>query len=554
MLDIVETHAGYEVSFAYKPWLINAIKQIPGARFRTSGDKKYWFVPEHSGPALLNWAKNFSNISVKNKTIEVGELPALPELTMNIPLKMNVFNYQKNVVAYGMEKKRIINGDDMGLGKTAQSIATIIGLKAKCTLVICPATLKENWKREYRMWTGEEAIILTNRTKNTWHQYYKVGMCRFFICNYESLKKYFVNEIEKHYDKNGDPMPLRLNHIKFNETIDLFDSIIIDELHRTKDGSRQLSKFCMGLTKGKEIILGLTGTPVVNKPKDLISQLHIINRLSDLGGYKAFVDRYCQGFNEASNLKELNYMLHKTCFFRRLKKEVLSDLPDKLRSIFKVEITNQQEYDKAENNLIAYLRENLKKTDGEITTALRGQAMVLIGILKRISAVGKIEATLEHIQEVVDAGEKIVVFAWHKEVVYELKRQLPGSVTIVGDDSLQQRQHSVDSFQNNPDTKIIICNIQSGGVGITLTASSRVAFIELPWHPAHADQAEDRTWRIGQKNSVQCTYLLGDNTIDEYIYSIIEKKRAIVGEVTGAENEIETNVVDEFINLFKEKL
>ena len=103
--------------------------------------------------------------------------------------------------------------------------------------------------------------------------------------------------------------------------------------------------------------------------------------------------------------------------------------------------------------------------------------------------------------------------------------------------------------------QVIICNIKSGGVGITLTASSRVSFIELPWHPADCEQCEDRTHRIGQKNSVQCNYLLGLNTIDEYIYSIIEKKRLIVNQVTGAEDNIETSVVDDFINLFSaEKL
>jgi SWI/SNF-related matrix-associated actin-dependent regulator 1 of chromatin subfamily A len=110
----------------------------------------------------------------------------------------------------------------------------------------------------------------------------------------------------------------------------------------------------------------------------------------------------------------------------------------------------------------------------------------------------------------------------------------------------------VDAFQNNPKCQVILCNIQSGGVGITLTSSSRVAFIELPWHPAHADQAEDRAWRIGQKNSVQCTYLLGKDTIDEYIYNIIEKKRAMVAQVTGAENDISTehSMVDDLIGMF----
>jgi len=548
MLDILETNNGYQVTFQYKPWLVEAIKQIPGAGFRQNDGKKFWWVPASSGGALLNWAKGINgNVSTKPATQEIGEIEPLPELTIDIPLKMNLFPYQRNGVAYGIEKKRIINGDDMGLGKTAQTIATLTGAGAKCILVICPATLKENWKREWKMWTGKEAMVLNDRVKNTWPQYYKVGMINVFICNYESLKKYFIQEINKPEDK-----PLRLNHIVFKETIDLFDAVVIDELHRTKDYKTQLSKFCMGITRGKEYVIGLTGTPVVNKPIDLLAQLQIIGRLVEFGGYKGFTDRFCQGYNQSSNLKELNFLLNKTCFFRRLKKDVLNDLPDKMRQIVSCEITNQKDYNKAQADFINFLRENLNKSEGEITTALRGEAMVQMGILKKLSAKGKIDAMIEQIREVVEAGEKIIVFATHKDVIAELKQAIPGSVTVIGDDSMDQRQRNVDAFQKNPNCQVIICNIQSGGVGITLTSSSRVAFIELPWHPAHADQAEDRAWRIGQKNSVQCTYLLGQNTIDEYIYNIIEKKRAMVAQVTGAENDISTehSMVDDLIGMF----
>lgn len=564
MLDIIETGSGYEVRFQYKPWLTDAIKQIPGAKFQWT--KKCWFVPQSSSNALLNWAAGI-NGKVKANDIQIEEIEPLPELTIDIDpiiyhrdrkakgLSHLTFPYQKTGIAYSLERKQLINGDDMGLGKTVQSIGTLVAGGAKCILIICPASLKENWKREWKIWAGKESLILTDRVKSTWPQYYKVGMINVFICNYESIKKYFIESINRPHDKNGKPVALRLNHIKFKETIDLFDAVVIDELHRTKDYKTQLSKFCMGLSRGKKFILGLTGTPVVNKPIDLIAQLHIIGKLDLFGGYKGFVDRYCQGLNQASNLKELNYLLNKHCFYRRLKKDVLNDLPDKMRSIASCEISTHKEYKKAEDDFISFLKENLNKTDGEIDTALRGQAMVQMQILKKVSAQGKIEAALEQINEVVEGGEKIIVFAVHKEIVARLKEQIPGSVTVVGDDSMDARQRNVDAFQNDPKTQVIICNIQSGGVGITLTASSRVLFIELPWHPAHADQAEDRAWRIGQKNSVQCTYLLGQNTIDEYIYNIIEDKRAMVAQVTGAENEIQTekSMVDDLINLFKNK-
>jgi SWI/SNF-related matrix-associated actin-dependent regulator 1 of chromatin subfamily A len=548
MLDITEVHNGYDVSFQYKPFLVQGIKQIPGARFRPS-DKKWW-VPAGSGGALMNWARNFGAGVKQNTKVEIGEIDPMPDLDIEIPLQRQLFPYQSKGVAYALQKKRVIVGDQPGLGKTGQAIAAMVAAGCKCILVICPATLRENWKREWKIWTGKESMIMSDRVKSTWPQYYRVGMINVFICNYESLKKYFVDRIDEHKDADGKKKPLRLNHIHFRETIDLFDAVIIDEVHRCKDGRTQTAKFVMGITKGKEWVLALTGTPVVNKPMDLIPQLYIIGKLDVFGGYKGFTDRYCAGFNQASNLKELNYLMHKNCFYRREKTEVLKDLPEKMRSIFKCEIENRAEYIKAETRLIDYLKENLQKTEGEITKSLRGETIVLIGILKKISARGKINEVIDHVQEVVDAGEKIVVFAWHKEIVYELKKAIPGAVTIVGDDSMDQRQASVDRFQNDPGTQVIICNIKSGGVGITLTASSRVAFIELPWHPADAEQCEDRCHRIGQKDSVQCTYFLGQNTIDEYIYDIIDKKRQIVNQVTGAEDQVETSIVDDFINLF----
>ncbi|MBK7885502.1 MAG: DEAD/DEAH box helicase [Chitinophagaceae bacterium] len=566
MLDITETDNGYEVKFAYKPYLVTAIKKIPGARF--NGGKKHWWVPASSGNALLNWAGVFGAKAKPQTVIEIGEIDPLPELTVDIPLKKQMFTFQGRGVAYNLIHKRVIVGDQPGLGKTAQAIATVEAADCKCVLVICPATIRENWKREIEdIWTNKKALILTDRVKTTWPTFYKVGMIKYFICNYESLKKYFVEEINKPEDK-----PMRLNHIKFRDTIDLFDAVIIDEIHRCKDGKTQQSKFVMGIARGKEYVLALTGTPVVNKPIDLVPQLHIIGhlasvvshipapvgkdgKLGDVSGYKRFVDRFCQGWNQASNLKELNYMLHKHCFYRREKSEVLKDLPDKMRSILKCDIENRPEYSHAENEFKNFLK-SAGFSSGQIDKSMRAEALVKMMLLKKLSARGKINEVVEHVKEVVEAGEKIVVFAWHREIVYALKEAIPGAVTIVGDDSMDQRQRAVDGFQNNPKVQVIICNIKSGGVGITLTASSRVAFIELPWHPADGEQCEDRCHRIGQKDSVQCSYFLGINTIDEYIYEIIEKKRLIVNQVTGGEDNVETverNIVDELIGIFSKQ-
>jgi SWI/SNF-related matrix-associated actin-dependent regulator 1 of chromatin subfamily A len=254
------------------------------------------------------------------------------------------------------------------------------------------------------------------------------------------------------------------------------------------------------LQEAKNIFLALTGTPVVNKPKDLVSQLHIINRLNDLGGYKNFMGRYCGGNGTgAFNLEELNYKLSTNCFFRRQKKEVLQELPDKMRQIVLCDITTRKEYKEALNDLGDYLTKWKNKTDAEVEKSLRGEIMVRIGICKNISARGKMNEVIDHIDDVIESGQKIVVFIHQKEISAALKKHYPKAVSVTGDDDMDARQHAVDSFQKDAKTNLIICSIKAAGVGITLTASSRVAFVELPWHPADADQCEDRTTVLAKR-------------------------------------------------------
>lgn len=553
MINIIETPSYFEVTFPYKPQLVEEIKSIPGRRFLM--DRKCWSVPTDQREQLLRWAYRYTsnpfNIQIAPTDFEI---PELPELIIDVPLKRDLFPYQRRGIAYGIDKKRFIIADEPGLGKTAQAIAMAVAVKAKCVLVICPATLKENWRREFNAWADRKPMILQDKFKKTWHRYYEVGMADTFITNYESLKKYFVEKIDRPIDpKTGQAKPLRLNNIHFSEFINLFDMVIIDEAHRCKDGRGQQTKFVMGIARGKEYVLNLTGTPVVNKPNDLISQLYIISQLEAFGGYKKFVDRYCTGPNGSSNLKELNFLLNKHCFYRREKKDVLKDLPDKMRQIVKCEISNRADYDKALYNLANYLKENLKKTDGEIDKSLRGEIMVQMSLLKQISAKGKLDSVVEYIEEIVDAGEKIVVFIHHKEVASTLIKHFPEALVITGENVGIGRQQSIDDFQNNPNKHVIICSIKAAGVGITLTASSRVAFVELPWHPADCDQCEDRCHRIGQKDSVQCTYFLGENTIDEDIYQIIQAKRDIANQITGTDDNIEVSMIDQLINLLKNK-
>lgn len=549
-MDIELKSNVYEISFRYRPAIVERIRTIEGKRY--DGDRKIWTVPISQRIALerivyqirqfepVNW---ITDTTQKNDEDIAYEIPELPELTVPHQLKINPYPYQMKGIARGLELKRFMNCDEPGLGKTLQSIATVNLANAFPCLVICPSSLKINWQREWEKFTDKKAMVLTDKVRDTWPFFWQTGMYQVFIVNYESLKKYFVQRIKK-------SVGWTLRDVEFRNSIQLFKSVIIDESHRCKSSSTQQAKFCKGICSGKEWIIELTGTPVVNKPKDLVPQLSILGRMDDFGGYKNFVNRYCAGQSEASNLKELNYMLWKTSMFRREKSLVLTDLPDKIRQVNTCEITNRKEYEDAERDLIMYLQKYKDADDEKIERAMKGEVMVRINILRQVSARGKIRDAVEFVKDFRENGQKIILFCSLHDVVDELKKHFPTAVSVTGRDSQDEKQHAVDKFQNDPNTDIIICSIKAAGVGLTLTASSNVAFIEFPWTYADCCQCEDRAHRIGQKSSVTCYYFLGRKTIDEKVYKIIQTKKNIANAVTGSTENIEENIVDMVARIF----
>ncbi len=551
---------GFKLKFMYHPRLVECVKNIPSVKANIKRayvyDEKAWMVAntdEWYVNKMAEWAVNqgycgsIQWAEQKAMTRTDYSIPAMPQLTVPHNLKIDPYDYQKEGIAYSLVHKRCILGDQPGLGKTCQAIGTVTIAKAYPCLVICPASLKINWQREFKKFAGKQALILDDNNKATWQRFYEAKCCDIFIVNYESLKKFFVLNVK-------DDSRFTMKSITFDSRISLFRSVIIDESHKCKSTKTQQSKFTEGICKGKEFILELTGTPVVNDNTDLIQQLKIMERLEDFGGYKHFVDKYCSGPKKASNVKELNWRLWQSCFFRREKAKVLKQLPEKTRQYLEVDITTRTEYKRAENDLISYLRNYKDADDEKIARSLRGEVMVKMGILKAISARGKIKAAAEFIHDVIDGGEKLIVFAYLKEVVYELKKIFPKAVTVTGEDNQSQKQYAVDQFQDNPDCKLIILNYKSGGTGLTLTAASRVAFVEFPWTFSDCEQAEDRAHRNGQKNNVNCYYFLGKDTIDEYMYQVIQTKKDIANGVTGTDDVVKENIIDLAMNLFKGKI
>jgi len=595
-MQIVETVKDYEISFPYDERKVKAVKNISGAWYQKNNH--VWHIPRHRQREIESLRKTFNVVDQRQRDTYlmpemIGEIEPLPDLDIPLALYKKPYPYQEKGIAYCRRNKMVIIGDKPGLGKTIQAIGTICSygmnenryLNAGPGLVICPSSLKINWQTEWKEVAGHRAMILSDSIKRSWVQFYKVGMCDVFITNYESLKKFFV---QPGWSKPKEGR-FRMVDIPFNESINIFKWIIVDESHRCKDISTQQAKFVMGIARGKEIVLELTGTPVLNKTKDLLSQLYVINKLRDVvshlpqpvndrgvpcdsSGYQRFINRYCGGGNESTNVKELNYRLNKYCFFSREKSEVLKDLPEKLRQVIRCDITNRAEYDIAKDKFADYLRSVKGFSSAEIKKSLKGEIMVKMGILKQLSARGKMEAAKEYIDEIVDNGQKVVVFVHHHVIADGLKEMYPEAVMVTGRQTSEEKNRAVHDFQkckrcgvrledhkdkdhdHEPSgTNIIICS-SSGGEGLTLTAASETLMIEFPWTWGRCEQYEDRTHRISQTNNVRIGYLLGHKTIDEYCYfDIILKKKNLSEEVTGVEDSAVEEMIDDLLTLFNQK-
>jgi len=560
MRIVVEKENKYLIQFDFDRKISAAVAKLPDVSYDSK--LKRWELPHRYEFEVQMFAQKYCfDMTGKISKRRVFDVPTeMPKLEQHIDLKLKPYGYQTEGIAYGIKHGSCINGDAPGLGKTLQSIATVIAKNEFPCLIICPASLKLNWEMEWKLCSDHKPVILSDSIKHTWETFYNMGVYDVFIVNYESLQKYFVVNIDV---PRGEQMLLK--HVNFLPNINVFKSVIIDESHRVKDKTTRQSKLSYGIAQGKFTQL-LSGTPIVNKPVDLMFQLMIINKLKEFGGSVAFREMCA----DEERWPEINSILRNKCYFRREKKDVLKELPDKFRQKVFCSISNQPEYDAAMADLETYLREYRKATEPQIAKSMKGKIMVQIGVLKNISARGKLADVKEYIDDVLESGEKIVVFIYLNEVADVLRSYYPTALFFTGSESSHQRNDNIHKFQRctvcdtrferhensdhefiPTDHNLIFVNYKAGGVGITLTAASRVAFVELPWHSADTDQCEDRCHRISQKNAVQISYFLSKNTIDEDIYKVINEKREMVIQCTGAVDDTEESTFESIINLLK---
>ena len=479
-------------------------------------------------------------------------------------LKIEPYPYQKEGIIAGLGWKRFLIGDEPGLGKTLQSIGVIDCASAYPCLVICPSSLKINWQREFEKFTDKQALVLDNTVATTWPYLLQMGLHHVAIVNYESLRKFFVWGFRNDdgIDVARAPQNFRLKNVVFCPHINLFKSIIIDESHRVKDPTAQQTIFSRGIAEGKEWRILLSGTPVVNRPADLIAQLSIMGRLPEFGGRSKFLATYGGGEtskelnrnaekDEPRNLDQLSAELYSRCMIRREKAKVLTQLPDKTRTDLYVEISNRDEYGLAEADLVQYLQQYTECTDIEIRRKMRMEALVKFMTLRSLSAKGKVKQAIDFTRTFLANDKPLILFCSLHEIVDALKKAFPDAVSVTGRDSMTMKQAAVDAFQSGK-AKLIICSIKAAGVGLTLTASSNVAFVEFPWTYADCQQCEDRAHRIGQKDNVTCYYLIGRKTIDRVLYNIIYQKKSIANQIMGTDDDIPKDEMyfDQLTDLF----
>lgn len=522
----------------YNPALVDAIKAIPGRRWNTYS--KDWTVPPAEAEKALEVAEKFC-LSVTEEAKEIAQKVdqsrtlsravfheaaadiAIPGLSEKAELRP----YQKVGVAYLASKRRAILADEMGTGKTLQSLCTVAATNAWPAVVVCPASLRINWQREAQMWFPDKktAVIGLGGGKKRGQEIENAKNADIIVLNYDIAK---------------DVLPaLQAAGIEPR-------ALICDEAHYVKDLKSQrgaaIQDLAQRLTQRQDsVIILATGTPVINRPADLIAPLRIMGNLNEFGGWKGFVTRYCAAqqtrwgwdIDGASNIPELEQKLRATCYIRRTKDQVLQELPDKQRTVVDMPLSSaaQKEYAEVEREFARWYR----GFEGDDADG-RGETLRRITALRQAVGRGKIESVVSFVKDMADVGEKAIVFAIHKEVQDAIFKGLESEglkiVAITGDMGPEQRQASVDRFQCGQ-ADVIVCSQKAAGVGLTLTAASHVVFAEYDWTAASHDQAEDRAHRLGQKNAVNAWYIHAPGTIDDAMAEVVESKRRIAQEISG---------------------
>ena len=439
-------------------------------------------------------------------------------------------SHQKEAIQKLVENKKFILADDMGLGKTTSTIIGALETGAKKVLIICPATLKINWKREIENYSNKSIYICEGKNFESEHD--------FVIINYDIIKNF--HDVK---EKNNSQI-LGAN----------FDLVIIDEAHYIKNAQAQRTKLINDIVKNVERLWLLTGTPMTSRPIDYYNLLSLVES-PVAKNWMAYVVRYCSGYQfrvgprkvwnvmGASNLEELRDRTS-GLILRRLKEDVL-DLPEKIITPVYLRLKSK-EYEEVMGEYYNWYEKN-----PEESKSLTVQFTKLTKV-RQIIADEKITQTIELAENILEQDKKVIIFCNFTNSLNKILEHF-GKIAVKLDGSMskQERQFSVDQFQENDKIKVFVGNIKAAGVGITLTQGEAVIMNDLSFLPSDHAQSEDRAYRFGQKNNVLVYYPIFENTIEAVIYDIINRKKQVIATVMG-DNQNSADFVEEIMNRINE--
>lgn len=507
------------------------------AGFGWDRDRRRWFTRNPGKAlALLTYAddKAKGHLLAHQARLDASAA-ANSDRDIPCPAGLSYLPYQRAGIAYALDrfaagKRGVLIADEMGLGKTIQGLGIInADPTIRRTLIVCPASLKGNWAAEAKKWllrTGTMIQIVNAKGLTVYHEGHGSSHDEVVIVNYDVLKK--------HHDS--------LKNVEW-------DLVIYDEAHYCKNPKAQRTEYALGLPAKRRVML--TGTPILNRPVELWPLINALDPM-EWRNFMGFALRYCAAHQEwagrkqvwnfkgSSNLGELQDRLRSGLMVRRLKKDVLTDLPPKVRGLVTLEANakvakilarEKASWDKAVAQ-VGY-EEAVRQME-----AGAGFVFETLASDRAALAEAKIGPCLDWIMDFLEGGdEKLVVFAHHHVLIDALAEKL-GSAAVVVDGRVpaDERQGLVERFQNDAGCSVFIGSIVAAGVGLTLTAASHVALLELPWRPADVSQAEDRCHRIGQRDSVVCQHLVFDGSLDSDMAAMILDKQAVADDALDADH------------------
>ncbi|XP_073305866.1 uncharacterized protein [Primulina huaijiensis] len=536
--------------FQFHQTIVGAFRNIPRANW--SANERLWIFPISS---LLTAERVLNDISpmielenldplVKRAIAAATAVSDLRDQYNKIPsnIEAKLLPFQRDGVRFVLQHGgRVLLADEMGLGKTLQAIAfTSCVREAWPVLVLTPSSLRLQWASQWLNVASSDILVVLSQWSGSNRGGYKIV---------QSNSRVSVNLDGVFNIISYDIVP-KLQDILLASK---FQVVIADESHFLKNAQAKRTCASLPILKRAQYTILLSGTPAMSRPIELFKQLEAL--YPDV--YKnvhEYGDRYCKGgifgiYQGASNHEELHNLMKATVMIRRLKKDVLTELPVKRRQQVFLDLEEKEmRHINALFSELGVIKSQVKSCQcKEEADLLKLKEKNLINKIYTESAEAKIPAVLDYIGTVIEAGCKFLIFAHHQPMInsvhkFLLKKKV-GCIKIDGSTPAASRQVLVTEFQEKDTVRAAVLSIKAGGVGLTLTAASMVIFAELSWTPGDVIQAEDRAHRIGQVSSVNIYYLLANDTVDDIIWDVIQSKLENLGQMLdGHENSLEVSV------------